>query len=289
MIKDILQLVRPHQYLKNLFIFLPAFFSFKIHHFDILLKSFLAFASFCCVASAMYILNDWQDRFDDAKHPEKCHRPIASGRINGTLAAVLFGLFLFAGGSLALCLSLSVVYLIGLYVVMNIAYSCRLKHMPIIDIFIISTGFVVRLFVGAEATGVLLVNWIIVMTFLLALFLSLAKRRDDILIYERTNNKTRKVVDGYNLTFLDSSMVMAAAIVIIAYIMWSISPEVAVKHGSQNIYLTSVFVLLGIFRYLQVSFVEEKSGSPTKVLIQDNFIKAVLLGWILFFSIIIYY
>jgi magnesium-transporting ATPase (P-type) len=143
--------------------------------------------------------------------------------------------------------------------------------------------------VGAEATGVLLVNWIIVMTFLLALFLSLAKRRDDILIYERTNNKTRKVVDGYNLTFLDSSMVMAAAIVIIAYIMWSISPEVAVKHGSQNIYLTSVFVLLGIFRYLQVSFVEEKSGSPTKVLIQDNFIKAVLLGWILFFSIIIYY
>jgi 4-hydroxybenzoate polyprenyltransferase len=202
---------------------------------------------------------------------------------------VLFGLFLFAGGSLALCLSLSVVYLIGLYVVMNIAYSCRLKHMPIIDIFIISTGFVVRLFVGAEATGVLLVNWIIVMTFLLALFLSLAKRRDDILIYERTNNKTRKVVDGYNLTFLDSSMVMAAAIVIIAYIMWSISPEVAVKHGSQNIYLTSVFVLLGIFRYLQVSFVEEKSGSPTKVLIQDNFIKAVLLGWILFFSIIIYY
>jgi 4-hydroxybenzoate polyprenyltransferase len=289
MIKDILQLVRPHQYLKNLFIFLPAFFSFKIHHFDILLKSFLAFASFCCVASAMYILNDWQDRFDDAKHPEKYHRPIASGRINGTLAAVLFGLFLFAGGSLALCLSLSVVYLIGLYVVMNIAYSCRLKHMPIIDIFIISTGFVVRLFVGAEATGVLLVNWIIVMTFLLALFLSLAKRRDDILIYERTNNKTRKVVDGYNLTFLDSSMVMAAAIVIIAYIMWSISPEVAVKHGSQNIYLTSVFVLLGIFRYLQVSFVEEKSGSPTKVLIQDNFIKAVLLGWILFFSIIIYY
>jgi 4-hydroxybenzoate polyprenyltransferase len=289
MIKDILQLVRPHQYLKNLFIFLPAFFSFKIHHFDILLKSFLAFASFCCVASAMYILNDWQDRFDDAKHPEKYHRPIASGRINGTLAAVLFGLFLFAGGSLALCLSLSVVYLIGLYVVMNIAYSCRLKHIPIIDIFIISIGFAIRLFVGAEATGIMLVNWIIVMTFLLALFLSLAKRRDDVLIYNRTNNKTRKVIDGYNLLFLNASMVMTAAIVILAYIMWSISPEVAAKHNSSKIYLTSIFVLLGIFRYMQIAFVEEKSGSPTKVLIKDNFIKTVLIGWIFFFAIIIYF
>jgi 4-hydroxybenzoate polyprenyltransferase len=288
MIKDILLLARPHQYLKNLFIFLPAFFSSKIHQPEILWKSLIAFASFCCVASAMYILNDWRDRFDDAKHPEKCLRPIASGRINGTLAALLFGAFLFAGAAFALCLPFSVLSLIFFYVAMNVAYSYKLKHIPIIDIFIISIGFVVRLFVGAEATGIMLVNWIIVMTFLLALFLSLAKRRDDVLIYERTNTKTRKVIDGYNLTFLDASMVMTAAIVILAYIMWSISPEVAAKHGSSKVYLTSVFVLLGIFRYLQISFVEEKSGSPTKVLIKDNFIKAVLIAWIFFFAVIMY-
>lgn len=278
MLKDIVLLVRPHQYLKNLFIFLPAFFAFKLHHVEILWQSFLAFIAFCSVASAMYVLNDWRDRFDDAKHPEKCRRPIAAGRIDGKTAVSLFFLFLFFGLALSLYLSLSVFFLVCIYTIINIAYSLKLKHLPIIDIFIISSGFVIRLFVGAQTTGLVLVNWIIVMTFLLALFLSLAKRRDDVLIYERTNAKTRKVLDGYNLVFLNASMVMTAAIVILAYILWSISPEVAEKHGSHNIYLTSIFVLLGVFRYMQITFVDEASGSPTKILIRDHFVQLVLIG-----------
>jgi len=288
MFKDIILLVRPHQYLKNLFIFLPAFFAFKLHHFEIFGQSFLAFVAFCCVASAMYVLNDWHDRFDDVKHPEKCRRPIAAGRIDRNTAVCLFFLLLFCGLALSLYLSVTVFSLVFLYVAINTAYSLKLKHIPIIDVFIISSGFVIRLFVGAQATGLVLVNWIIVMTFLLALFLALAKRRDDVLIYDRTNNKTRKVLDGYNMVFVDASMVMTAGIVIVAYILWSMSSDVAEKHDNQYVYLTSVFVLLGIFRYMQIAFVDEKSGSPTKVLIGDFFIKLVLLGWVLSFAVIIY-
>ncbi len=288
MFKDIILLVRPHQYLKNLFIFLPAFFAFKLHHFEIFGQSTLAFVAFCCVASAMYVLNDWHDRLDDAKHPEKCRRPIAAGRIGRSTAVCLFFLLLFCGLALSIYLSVTVFFLVSLYVAINVAYSLKLKHIPIIDIFIISSGFVIRLFVGAQATGLVLVNWIIVMTFLLALFLALAKRRDDVLIYDRTNNKTRRVLDGYNMVFVDAAMVMTAGIVILAYILCSISSEVAEKNDSQYVYLTYVFVLLGIFRYMQIAFVDEKSGSPTKVLIGDLFIKMVLLGWVLSFAIIIY-
>lgn len=288
MIKNILELARIHQYTKNFFIFLPAFFSFKLQQPEILWKSFIAFCAFSLSASSIYILNDWMDRFDDAMHPEKRNRPLASGRINGNTAISIHICLLFSGLLLAVCVSFNVLYVIIVYVVLNIMYSLKLKHIPIIDIMIISMGFVLRLFAGAETAGVVLVNWIIIMTFLLALFLALGKRRDDVLLFEKTNKKVRKVIEGYNLKFIDASMVMTGAIVILAYIMWAISPEVALKHNSSHLYLTSIFVVLGILRYLQLSFVEEKSGSPTKILLRDTAIKFILLGWLCSFVIIIY-
>lgn len=288
MLKNILQLARTHQYTKNFFIFLPAFFSFKLQQPEILWKCFIAFCSFSLSASSIYILNDWQDRFEDAMHPQKCNRPIASGRINGKTAVTICICFLFGGLLVAGYVSLNVFYVIVVYIVLNILYSLRLKYIPIIDIVVISIGFVLRLFAGAEAGGIVLVNWIIIMTFLLALFLALGKRRDDVLLFEKTNNKVRKVIEGYNLKFIDASMVMTGAIVILAYIMWSISPEVVSKHNSYYLYLTSVFVVLGILRYMQLSFVEEKGGSPTKILLRDTTIQLILLGWICSFVIIIY-
>jgi decaprenyl-phosphate phosphoribosyltransferase len=145
---------------------------------------------------------------------------------------------------------------------------------------VIASGFVIRLLVGSAVTGVVLSHWIIVMTFLLALFLALAKRRDDVLILLQTGQKTRKAIDGYNLKFLDSAMVMTASIVVLAYILWSISPEVAVRLGSENLYLSSVFVVLGVMRYMQIAYVEEKSGNPSMVLLRDHFRQRVLLGWL---------
>lgn len=288
MFKVILELARPHQYTKNLFVFLPAFFAFKLHEPGVIWKASIAFAAFCLVASAVYILNDWQDRFDDRKHPEKKHRPIASGRITASQAFAVFAFFLLGGVLLSAYSGPGVIALIASYFLLNIAYSLKLKHQPIIDITCISTGFVLRLFAGAAVTNVALSHWIIVMTFLLALFLSLAKRRDDVLIYANTEHRTRKVIDGYNLKFLDAAMVMTASIVVLAYILWSISPAVTSKLSSSYIFLTAIFVVLGVLRYMQIAFVEERSGSPTKVLLRDGFVQMTLVGWLGSFVWIIY-
>lgn len=285
---DFYKLIRPYQYSKNLFIFVPAFFSFQIDNFESLYTATIAFIAFSLIASSIYVVNDWFDRYEDSKHPEKCHRPIASGRVSGRLALLYIVLLSIAGSVLANIISLNVWLLIIFYFFMNIAYSLKLKHIAVIDISIIALGFVMRLFVGAEATQVGLSHWIIVMTFLLALFLSLAKRRDDVLIYLKTEKKMRRVIDGYNLKFLDAAMIMTASIVVLAYILWSISPEVVVRLSSDSLYLTSAFVMLGVMRYMQITFVEEKSGNPSKILLKDRFIQWVLAGWLLSFTLILY-
>ena len=287
-ITAIVSLARPHQYTKNLFIFLPAFFAFKIDELDLLLKATITFTAFCLVASAVYILNDWMDQDEDRNHPEKRFRPIASGQIGTYTAFSIFIFFLFGGATLAILSSYKVFLFISVYFAINVAYSLKLKHIPIIDITIISTGFVLRLFAGAEATNVELSHWIIVMTFLLALFLSLGKRREDVLIFLKTHKKSRKLIDGYNLKFLDSAMIMTASIVVLAYILWSITPEVSSRLSTENIFLTSIFVILGILRYMQITFVEEKSGNPTKLLLKDKFIQLSLFGWVGSFVWILY-
>lgn len=184
------------------------------------------------------------------------------------------------GGSSSYLVSPRVLGLVLVYLALNCAYSLKLKHIAIIDVVVIASGFVIRLLVGAEATQVVLSHWIIVMTFLLALFLALAKRRDDVLIYLETDQKPRKVIDGYSLKFLDASMVMTASIVVLAYILWSISPEVAARLHSQDLYLSAVFVVLGVMRYLQIALVEENSGNPSQILLNDRFMQLTLLGWI---------
>ena len=186
-------------------------------------------------------------------------------------------------------MSFEVFALVLIYLVLNIAYTIKLKHIAIIDILVISSGFVIRLLVGAEATLVNISNWIIVMTFLLALFLSLAKRRDDVLIYIKVDQKMRKVIDGYNLNFLDSLMTMTASITIVSYIVWSVLPEVTQRFKTENLYLTSIFVVIGIIRYIKITLVEEKSGNPSNILLNDRLIQMTLVGWLSVFGWILYF
>jgi 4-hydroxybenzoate polyprenyltransferase len=285
---SVTKLARPHQYTKNLFVFVPAFFAFQLSDWMVIQQTLLAFVAFSLLASGVYVFNDWMDRAEDAQHPTKCKRPIASGEINRLQAAVIFVSFVGMGFLAGGLISLELVGLLLVYFVMNLAYSVKLKHVAIVDVFVISLGFVIRLGVGAMAAGVALSHWIIVMTFLLALFLALAKRRDDVLIFLETEQKMRKVIDGYNLKFLDAAMVMNAGVVMLAYILWSISAEVVARIGSDNLYMTAVFVLLGIMRYMQIAMVQEQSGNPTKVLLKDKFLQIVLAGWVLSFTLILY-
>ena len=178
--------------------------------------------------------------------------------------------------------------ILGGYIIMNIAYCLKLKQMAIVDVFIIAVGFVLRIFVGGFATGVVLSQWIVLMTFLLALFLAFAKRRDDVVIYEDTGVLARKNVNRYNLPFMNQVIGVVSSITMVCYIMYTVDPGVMERMGSRYVYITSGFVLAGIIRYLQLTIVDVKSGSPTKVLMKDRFVQCSIIGWIITFVLIIY-
>jgi len=293
--KNIIILLRPHQWLKNIFIFLPLFFGRHLMDMHYWAPCLLTFLAYSLAAGGIYCFNDIHDAEADRRHPRKCSRPIAAGTVSKTtgyavMAAVIacsyllvfLGDFTPGGSKPALC------GLITFYLLMNVAYCVILKQKAIIDVFTIATGFVLRVLAGGIATGIRLSEWIILMTFLLALFLAFAKRRDDVVMYEETGVKVRKNVNRYNLAFMNQATGVVASITMICYIMYTVSPEVTERFGSRHIYLTSVFVLAGIIRYLQVAIVDVRSGSPTKVLMKDRFIQACIAGWTAAFGMIVY-
>jgi len=279
--KDIITLLRPHQYIKNLFIFAPILFAFHFTQGSFL-ASLYAFILFSILASSIYVLNDSMDIEEDKKHPTKKSRPLASGAISLATANFLFlGLAALAFIA-AFMFNKELFGVLFLYFVLNILYSLKLKHIPIVDIFIISTGFVLRLFAGAVATQIPLSMWIIIITFLLAIFLSLAKRRDDVLL-SLEGKETRKNIDGYNLEFVNAAMVLMSGVVILSYLQYTVSSEVIARIGSEYLYLSAFFVILGILRYMQITFVEAASGSPTKIVLKDRFLQITILLWLLSF------
>jgi len=281
-------LSRPLQYLKNLFIFLPAFFAMRIAETDLILHSLIAFGIFSLIASSVYIFNDLLDIEEDKKHPKKKSRPLASGKVSKKEAYILISIYLIFSFLTAYLFMPSIILYCGIYLILNLAYTIKLKHVTIIDIFIIASGFILRLFTGAAATDVPLSMWIIIVTFLLALFLGFAKRRDDVLIHLETGNKTRKLIDGYNLEFLNLSMSIMSSVIIVAYIMYTVSEDVISKLHSDKLYITVIFVILGIMRYLQISLVEKDSGSPTDILAKDRLIQISIILWIITFGVLIY-
>jgi len=282
---NIVKLLRPHQYIKNLFIFAPIFFSFTITTNSIS-QSLIAFVLFSLIASSIYILNDYMDIEEDKKHPIKSNRPLANGSISKKQAINLFILLSLVSLVSSFLYNISLFFVLLLYFILNIAYSLKLKHISIIDIFIISTGFVLRLFAGSVSSEIYLSYWIIIMTFLLALFLAIAKRRDDVLLSNQ-GKETRKNIDGYNLEFVNASMVLMAAVIIVSYILYTVSNEVIIKFNTEYLYMTTFFVILGILRYMQITFVEEKSGSPTSIVSKDIFLKVTILAWLCSFIVVV--
>ncbi len=286
--KNYIDILRLHHYLKNLIIFLPLFFGLKFLNFDLFIQTFFVFIAFSSVASAVYIFNDYFDMSEDQKHPVKKNRPLAAGKISKNAAFIIMGVLFIGGMTLSAVINFYTLFLLLAYVALNIIYTLKLKHIPIVDVFIISIFFVIRLVAGGEAAQVNLSAWIIIMTFLLALFLALAKRRDDVLIYVSNGVKTRQVIDGYNIEFLNASMVIMASVVMVSYIMYTVSSDVIEKTGSDKLYFTAIFVLLGILRYMQLSFIENKGGSPAVILLKDRFIQFSILAWFITLGFLLY-
>lgn len=282
-----LQLIRAHQWIKNLFLFAPAFFGAKILNEDNL-SLIPAFIAFSFISSAVYIINDYRDIEADRAHPSKKDRPLAAGTIKKATALVLFVFMLVSSSTIGYFISPIFLSILLLYFFLNVGYSFGLKNIPILETFIVASGFLMRVIAGAIVTETPLSHWIIIMVFLLALFLILAKRRDDLVLYINTGTAARKSIMGYNLEFIDSSLTMLSAVIIVAYITYSISPETIAQFNNEYLYATTIFVIAGIMRYLKMTLMDQKSGSPVKALYTDRFIIITLLLWVTSFFIIIY-
>ena len=295
MIKSVLQILRPYQWVKNFFVFIPLFFGHQLMNVPLLINTIAAFFAFSFVASSIYCFNDIIDVEDDRRHVEKCHRPIASGKISVATGYILMFVMLALSIALSFALPNDVVsttlplpYIIIIYWLMEMAYCIRLKRIAIIDLCILSMGFLLRIAAGGAATGILLSHWLIMMTFLLTLFLGFAKRRDDVLKFQKTKIPPRHNTKRYNLTFVNDATTVTGSVMLVCYIMYTVSPETIANFDNRHIYLTTIFVLLGVLRYMQLAVVDEKSGDPTKVLLRDPFTQVIVLGWAVAFLFIIY-
>ena len=291
MMRETLLLIRPKQWAKNVFVLLPMFFGRQLTDPATLQSSLLVFAAFSFIASSVYCINDLIDVEADRQHPVKCKRPIASGAVSrkqGWLLTVVMALL-----SAATVLTLSshiwqVLAVLAGYYLLNIAYCTRLKNYAIIDVCVIAFGFVLRILAGGVATGISVSRWLVLMTFLLTLFLSLAKRRDDVLRMNATGKAPRKNTIRYNLTFINQAITITASVTTVCYIMYCVSPEVVAAFGTPNLYLTTIFVIIGLLRYIQLAVVDEQSGDPTKIVWKDRCTQLVILAWLSSFLFLIY-
>ena len=290
-INHIIKVARPTHWLKNIFVILPVFFGGAILNTTQAISAALTFMSFSLAASAIYCLNDIIDVDADRAHNVKRHRPIASGAITIPHAYGMMTISLLASIVLMLLLpegQANTITVIITYFLLNVAYCLKLKEYAIIDVCIVASGFVLRILAGGFATGVQLSKWIVLMTFLLTLFLAFAKRRDDVLKMNETGRAPRKNTSRYNLTFINQAITITGTVMLVCYIMYTVSPEIIAQFGTDKLYLTSILVILALLRYLQIAVVDEKSGDPVKVVLSDRATQFILMAWVLSFLVLIY-
>lgn len=289
--KKYLKLLRVEQWVKNSFVFLPLVFSGHLLHREYFIKSLFAFIVFSFVASSIYIINDYMDIEVDRLHPEKKKRPLASGAISKSLAKIILGMLLVVSiGLITLIYDWSYIWkfsvIIGGYFIMNIAYTFRLKHVAIIDITIIAMGFVLRVLAGGYATGIIVTQWAILLTFVLALVLAIGKRRGE-LLNAQTQGKTRKALEGYNIQFADIVLSISCTLSVVCYLMFTLSPQVQEKFH-ERVFYTVIFVVFAFLRYLQQTLVYNRTESPTKIIYKDRYIQVTIFLWFVTFVYQIY-
>lgn len=290
--KKYLRLIRPQHWIKNVFVLVPMFFGGVLFDLTTIESGLLVFMAFSFIASSIYCYNDIVDADADRHHPVKCRRPIASGEVSVSHAYLLMAVMAVLSAIMVMLLPTPVrmgtAVVVAIYYVLNLAYCSKLKQYAVLDVCIVAFGFVLRIVAGGVAEEVALSQWIVLMTFLLTLFLSFAKRRDDVLRMNETGEAPRHNTIRYNLTFINQAITITASVTLVCYIMYTVSPEVREHFKSQYLYLTSVFVLLGLLRYIQIAVVDKKSGDPVKVALTDRFSQLIIAAWLVTFLIMIY-
>lgn len=282
------KLARPAQWLKNLFVLAPLIFAGEAGHLTSVWRALTATGIFCLLSSAVYAFNDLVDRESDRQHPLKKHRPLASGKVT-------------AGSAVALIIVLTIVGIIGawllgrpffvaalMFLALNLLYSLALKNLVILDAMGVALSFVLRGYAGGVVIGVPVSQWLLINTFLLALFMAFGKRRHELTMLEAGATAHRKILGRYSPYLLDQLIAVTTPSVVVMYMLYTMSTEVSSKLHTNNLYLTIPFVVYGIFRYLYLIHKEEKGGSPTEVLLEDRPLAITVLLWVLSAILILY-
>ncbi|MEW5800525.1 MAG: decaprenyl-phosphate phosphoribosyltransferase [bacterium] len=262
--------MRPHQWTKNIVIFAAVIFSRNIFRWDMVAMVMGAFLLFCAYSGCIYIINDLIDKETDQKHPLKCQRPLASGRLAKSTAiwgAVVIGVSSFF---LAWFMSESFFLIALSYVVLQVAYSLRLKHIVILDVFSIAGGFVLRVIAGAEVIHVPISSWLLICTMLLALFLALSKRRHELVFLKGDATSHRKILQEYSPYLLDQMIAVVTPATVVAYALYTVAPETVQKFHTSRLIYTVPFVIYGIMRYLYLIHQKKEGGRPEELLVTDK-------------------
>ena len=277
--------MRPQQWIKNLLLFGPLIFSMNLFDVTMVTRTALAFIVFSLAGSAVYLLNDVVDVEKDKAHPVKRNRPIASGKLPIKIA--LFFMAVIGAGSLVLAwdLSQTLAYIIIIYMVNNLFYSFKLKHIVLIDVGSLSLGFVLRVFAGAAVIGVEASPWLIMCTILLSSFLGFAKRRHELVLLGENNTNHRSVLEHYSPHLLDQLILISAASTVMSYALYTVNAKTVAKFGTTNLIYTVPFILYGVFRYLFLIHNRKKGGDPAKVLLNDA---PMVLNIVVWLSVCVY-
>lgn len=279
---SVIKLLRPHQYIKNGFVLLGTLFAHQWST-QTLTEAALAFFAFCCMASAVYILNDIMDIDADREHPVKCRRPLPSGQVSLALAKALLVGMIISSVLLSLAVSLWVTLFVSIYFVMNILYSWRLKHVVILDVFIISAGFMLRILAGTVGLGIAPSAWLLLCGLMVTLFLGFSKRRAELLMLESSTgsaNLTRKVLDDYSPAMLEQFISVTAACTVLSFGLYTMSPQTIALHGTEDLIYTLPFVIYGIFRYLFLLHHKAKGNDTAKDLLTDWHLLITVFAWV---------
>jgi len=278
---DLLRLMRPHQWVKNTFVLTGLLFGHAWHDAALVTQVLFAFAAFCLVSSTVYVINDIVDIEQDRHHPKKRKRPLPSGKVTVSSAAIFAVLLGLAGFALAYFASPTVVYILLAYVIMNLAYSLRLKHVVILDVFIIATGFMLRSLAGTLGVGIPPSQWLLLCGLMVTLFLGFSKRRAEIIALTEDKTAHRKVLEEYSPVLLDKMIVVTAAGLIMSYSLYTMNPDTIRIHGTANLIYTVPFVIYGVFRYIYLLHQQKSGGDPSSDIVRDPHMLIVLAAWLL--------
>jgi 4-hydroxybenzoate polyprenyltransferase len=288
MVQELIRLMRPVHWAKNIFVLAPLVFAQRLHDPLSLKRAALAFFCFCAASSAIYIFNDYLDREEDRKHPIKALRPLAAGTVPVGTALTLALLLTVSALAIAFSLGPDFLLVVLAYVILNLAYTKWLKHVVILDVMVVSIGFVLRVVAGGVAISVEVSTWLLLCTILLALFLAFSKRRHELMLLNDEASDQRKVLSHYSPTFLDQMINVVTASAVVSYAIYSISPETIQRFQTRFLIYTIPFVLFGIFRYLYLVYHQSTKLNPTEAIVRDRPSLLNLLLWGLSVLAIIY-